>query len=190
MAEHQMKSLTALAGTEPHLDQFEGLTIRENPDVAMASLACRTGRDKDLAKSVKGLTGFALPVPGQMASKGDWAAFWTGPGQWMITAAPYGAHEAIAAKVKSTVGDAGSVTEQSDGWVRFELEGPRTVAMLERLCAVDTVKMGAGTATRCQIEHLGSFLLCHEAQARYSLLTLRSGAASMHHALTTAAKSL
>lgn len=189
MADPVLKPLFALAGDAAAEDRFDGLSIRENADLAMASLAERAGRGKDVAKAARKLMGFDLPAPGGMAAAGDWAGFWTSPGQWMITA-PFVSHEDIARLVKDAVSDAASVTEQTDGWVRFELSGVRVVAMLERLCNVDVRAMREDQATRSQIEHLGSYLLCHRPGEAFSILTLRSGAASMHHALVTAARSL
>lgn len=189
MADHGLKPLSALGGDASPAAGIEGLTIRENADVAMASAAARFGRDKDVAKAAKKLLGFDLPGPGEMASRGGWAAFWTSPGQWMITA-PFADHEDIARIVKTGLGDAASVTEQTDGWVRFEVEGTRAPDMFERLCNADIRLMQAGRATRCQIEHLGAFLLCHTAGRTFSVVTLRSAAASMHHALVTVARGL
>lgn len=189
MADHALKPLCALGGDAPQIDRIDGVTIRENPDLAMASVAIRLGRDQDMAKAAKKLLKFDLPGPGGLAAKGDWAAFWTGPGQWLVTA-PMSSHEDIARIVKAGLGDTASVTEQTDGWVRFDLEGARALDTLERLCAVDTRAMQGGQATRTVIEHLGSFLLCHRAGTAFSVITLRSAAASMHHALETAVRSL
>ena len=189
MAEHALTPLCALGGDKPATHLIGGITIAENPRLAMASLTARAGRDKDVARAGKKLMGFDLPGPGAMAATGDWAGFWTGPGQWMLTA-PFASHEDIAGLVKDAVKDAASVTEQTDGWVRFEVTGARVPDMLERLCNVDVRAMQAGQAVRSQIEHLGTFVLCQKAGAAFGLITLRSAAASMVHALETAAKSL
>lgn len=189
MADHLLTPLCALGAQTPQVHVVAGLTIAENPTLAMASLAARAGRGKDVAKAAKALMGTALPGPGGMTTSGDWAAFWTSPEQWMLTA-PFHSHEDIEKIVKSAVGAAGSVTEQTDGWVRFELAGPRVVDMLERLCNTNARAMQAGQATRCQIEHLGVFLLCQRKGEAFSVITLRSGAASMVHALKAAAGSL
>ena len=189
MANHSLQPICALGDTAPRIDRFDGATLSENPTLAMASVSARLGRDADCAARAKALFGFDLPGPGAMASAGDWSAFWSGPGQWMVTA-PFASHEDIARLIKDGIGDAASVTEQTDGWVRFELSGPRTMDMFERLANVDIRRMQAGQAQRCQIEHLGTFVLCHEAGSSFSVITLRSAAGSMHHALETAAHSL
>jgi sarcosine oxidase subunit gamma len=104
--------------------------------------------------------------------------------------APIASHEDIAGIVKAAVGDAASVTEQTDGWVRFEITGERCRALFELLCNVDIQRMDAGQATRTQIEHLGTFVLCQTPGTAYSLLTLRSAAASLQHALEAAATAI
>lgn len=186
---HNLAAITPLGGATAREDRIGGITIVENPDLALASLTTRMGRDGDVAKAAKKLFGFVLPEPGRMESKGDWAAFWTGPGQWMVTA-PFISHEDIASIVKAGIGDAASITEQTDGWARFEVEGARAVDMFERLAAAPTRRMQAGDAVRTAMEHLGCFLLCNVTGHGFSVIGPRSSAASLHHALSVAAKSV
>ena len=187
MSDH-LAPLCALGQAVPLRTAIGTITIAENPGHAMASLAARTGQAKNVLKAIKKISKIDLPAPGALVQSGDWQAFWTAPDQWMMTA-PFATHEDIAAIVKTAVGDAASVTEQTDGWVRFEITGDDTPAMFELLCNVDIHRMASGRATRTQVEHLGTFLLCH-APGAYSLLTLRSAADSMLHALQTAAKAV
>lgn len=189
MPDHSFAPLCALGGHAPASQVIGTVTIAENPGLAMASLAARTGRAKDVAKAARKLMTLDLPGPGGMAAAGEWAVFWTSPDQWMVTA-PFTSHEDIASIVKAATGDAASVTEQTDGWVRFEISGTRACEMFELLCNVDIRRMQPDQATRCQIEHLGTFLLCQAAGSAFSLLTLRSAATSMLHALETAARSV
>ncbi|MCV2872311.1 sarcosine oxidase, gamma subunit [Defluviimonas sp. WL0050] len=186
---HNLAAITPLGGANAREDRIGGITIAENPGRAMASLTTRLGRDADVAKAAKKLFGFALPEPGRMESKGDWAAFWTGPGQWMVTA-PFEGHEDIAPIVKAGLGDAASITEQTDGWAQFDVGGSGVVDMLERLCPVPSRRMKAGDATRTSIEHLGCFVLCRTTGEAFTVICPRSSAASMHHALSIAARSI
>lgn len=189
MAEHSLKALPALGGATAALVTIGAITIRENPDLAMASLTARTGCEADLAKAAKKLMGLTLPGPGLMAKTDLWAAFWSGPNQWMVST-DFARHEDICAIVKAGVGATGSITEQTDGWVRLEVEGASSPALFERLCNVDIHSMKTLQAVRTQIEHLGCFILCHQTGQSFSVLTLRSAAKSMLHALETAARSL
>jgi sarcosine oxidase subunit gamma len=187
--EHRLKALTPLAQARPVITGIGRITIAENPHVALASLAPRRGREAEFTPRAEGLLGFALPGPGLAAQAGDWGGFWTGAGQWFIEA-PFASHEDIAARLKAAVGDAGSVTEQTDGWGRFEVSGRTAPAMFERLSAIDIHAMEAGKATRTLIEHLGCFVICRQAGASYSVLAMRSAAASLHHALVQAAEAV
>jgi len=180
-------ALTALGGASAQVDHFDGLRLTECPDWALASLSARLGREKEMATAAKKLLGMALPKVGCSSTKGPFTAFWTGPDQWMIEA-PHDSHENLAAQIKTAVKDTGSVTEQTDGWVRFDLAGGRCHDVLELLCNADTRTMEASTATRTRIEHLGCFLICRTDQ-HFSVLGPRSSAGSLHHAITSAAQS-
>lgn len=188
MPDHSLAALTALGGDRPHRDSIEGLAITENPDLALASVAGRLGRDADLAGLAQGFFGFEMPAPGRMLEAPPWSAFWTGNAQWMIEA-PFASHENIARIVKDALGDAVSVTEQTDAWARFDVSGKSAADMFERVCALEVRSMETGTANRTMIEHLGCFVLCRAAGETFSVLGPRSAARSLHHALVAAARS-
>ncbi len=181
MPEHRLKPLSPLGHTTPQTTTIGPVTITEVTSFALTSLATRRGREADVAKAAKAAN-IALPPPGQASID----ALWLGPDQWLIQA-PFTTHEDITAHFKPIFGDAASITEQTDAWVRFDLSGPDLHAMFERLCNLDTRAMRPGDATRSVIEHLGCYVICHE--GLFTLLGPRSSAKSLHHALITAAKS-
>lgn len=187
MPDHRLSPLTALGGTAPRVDRYSGVTVAENPDLALASVACRRGRAEDFRASTRALFGFDMPVPAQSAAAGDWRAFWVSPDQWMVEA-PFASHEDIARIIKTALGDCASVTEQTDAWVRFDVSGPRTPDFFERLTGVDVRRMQAGAAQRTMMEHLGCYLVCRAPQSEFVILGPRSSAASLHHALAQAAE--
>lgn len=178
--------LTALGHHKARADTVGALHVAERPDVALASLARRPGKDIAAAEAFLGV---ALPDVAAWAGKDPFGVFWTGPGQWMVEA-PFASHEDLAARLKDAVGGSASVTEQTDAWVRFDVEGTTTLALFERLCLLDISRLAAGTAHRTTVEHLGCFVLCREAGRSFSILGPRSSAASLHHALLTAARSI
>lgn len=188
MLEPHISALTALAKPAPVVDCFPGLTIRENPDVALASVARRHGYEAEFAAASKAYFGFDLPAPGKHCEIAPWGAFWTGAEQWFLEA-PFVGHEDIAAHIKPALGASASVTEQTDAWGRFDLEGEAVLAVLERLCPLDVRTMKSGVATRSLIEHLGCFVICRAEGIFFSVLCPRSASASLHHALRTAALS-
>ncbi len=185
---HNLAPLTALGATEARIDVIHGLTIREMPDIALASISTRLGKQAGFKRAVKAATGIDLPAPGTSASASGMTIFWIAPDQWMVEAS-HDRHENLAATLATAIKANGSVTEQNDGWARFDLEGDQCCAVLERLSATDSAGMTKGAATRATIEHLGCFLLCRKAAKHYSVLCPRSGAASLHHAIISAARS-
>ena len=182
-----LKPITALNGDSAAVETIETLTIRENPDLALASVAARHGAADTVAARLKDALSLSLPAPAHWAAAGDYAAIWLGPDQWMINA-EYGTHALLASDLKAIVGDAGSVTEQTDGWCCFDVEGEQLVAAFERLCALDFAQMQPGQANRTTIHHLGCLVVRTEAGA--SVFGPRSSARSLHHALVEAAYSV
>jgi sarcosine oxidase, subunit gamma len=187
VAEHRLKPRLSLSGAAPRVDLFDGLSITENGDRALASLAGRRGRADDLDRACKDLFGVALPGPGRAASGQTYTVTWTGPEQWFVEA-PFATHEDIARILKDKLRDAASVTEQTDGWVRFDVIGPRACDVFERLCALNVRRMQTGDTSRTLIEHLGCLVICRKQSLEFSVLGLRSAADSLHHAMVTAAK--
>ncbi|MEH6522522.1 sarcosine oxidase subunit gamma [Sulfitobacter sp.] len=185
---HDLKPVTALGGTAPQVDTFEHITIAENDGLALASVAARLGREVECHKVLKKLLG-AVPGPGRAQLHDPEAGFWMGPDQWML-GAPRATHEGLAETVKTLLGDAASVTEQSGAWVTFDVTGRAMEDMVERLCAVPIRKMTAGDTHRTVIHQLGCFVIRREASDHVRILGPRASAATLHHALITTAKSL
>ena len=181
MPDHLLKPLTPLGHATPQTDTIGAVTITENIGIALASVATRRGREGDVESAAKVLN-IVLPAPGRASEN----ALWLAPDQWMIEA-PYATHEDIVAILKPAFGDAASITEQTDAWVRFDLSGPNLHAMFELICNLDTRTMHPGHGTRTVIEHLGCYVTCRD--GGFTILGPRSSAKSLHHALITAAKS-
>ena len=161
--------LSALGHATPRSDRLGAVTIAENVGLSIASVARR--RDGVLPD---------MPAPGRHAA----GVIWTGPGQWLLT----GAYDmGFVGAIKARVGGNASVTDQTDGWVVFDIEGP-VEALMERLCNVDIRALQPGHATRTVIAHLGCIVARDAGGLR--LLGARSSAASLHHALIGAATSI
>lgn len=190
MADHRLKPITPLGYDLPHSVTVGPVTIAEVVDTALASLAARMGGEAATAQAALA-SGIPLPDAGKAARGDTFGAFWLGPQQWMIEA-PFATHEDITAKLKPLFGDAASLTEQTDAWARFDVTGPDLPALFERLCNYDLRSHGAGCATRTVIEHLGCYVVIRAAGpalGHVSVIGPRSSAASLFHALETAARS-
>jgi sarcosine oxidase, subunit gamma len=180
-------ALTALGKREATTVNHGPLTIAERTDVALASVAARKGRMADLTKAAE-KAGVPLPGPAAHQQGTPYSAFWTAPEMWFVEA-PYATHELIADLLKSALGDAASVTEQTDAWVAFDLAAPDLAPVLERLCNADFPEVPTGFATRTMMEHLGVYLIKHGPD-KARLYGPRSSAESLLHALETAAHSV
>lgn len=182
-----LQPLTALGRREATTVTHGPLTIAERTDVALASVAARKGRMADLARAAQS-AGVPLPGPASHLSGTPYSAFWTAPEMWFVEA-PFATHELVADLLKAALGDAASITEQTDAWVAFDLAAPDLAPVLERLCNVDFSAVAKGYATRTVMEHLGVYLIKHgSGSAR--VYGPRSSAESLLHAIETAARSV
>lgn len=182
-----LQPLTALGRREATTVTHGPLTITERTDVALASLAARKGRLADLTKAAQ-TAGIPLPGPASHQQGNPYSSFWTTPEMWFVEA-PYATHELIADLLKSALGDAASITEQTDAWVAFDLAAADLAPLLERLCNVDHASRPTGYATRTVMEHLGVYMIKNGPGAA-RIYGPRSSAESLLHALETAAHSV
>ncbi|RUX34906.1 sarcosine oxidase subunit gamma [Mesorhizobium sp. M4A.F.Ca.ET.050.02.1.1] len=180
-----LNALTALGAAHPRSVSFAALDIRENPELALASLSLRRGSAKPVP------FGLHLPEPGHWVAGQGMAAFWVGLDQWMIEAEGR-AEENFAAHLRHAAPDC-SVTEQTDGWIAFEIVSRSGTALLESLLSklvnIDLADFGPGRATRTGLEHM-SCCVIRRSETLVALLGARSFAASLWHALDTAARRL
>lgn len=181
-----LHALTALGQLAPQTHQVGPYRIEERFDVALASLAIRRGREADV-EAAASAAGIPLPEPARYQAGSPYSSFWVAPEMWMVEA-PFESHEDIVAAVKPVFGEAASVTEQTDAWVRFDLSAPDLAPLLEKLSNIDFRRAPDGYATRTVIEHMGCYLI-RRAENRLSVIGARSSAAALWHALETAAHS-
>ncbi|WP_339109588.1 sarcosine oxidase subunit gamma [Thioclava sp. GXIMD4216] len=172
---------TALGGTRPKTETLGSMTLTERPDIALASVVARHGQ------SLTEVAGLPLPAPGALTQGAGLTAFWAGPKQWLIEGEAR-AEEDFAAWVK-TQASAASVTEQTDGWVAFDITGPEMDRLLERLVNLPDSAKATGQATRTGLHHMSVFLL-RLADDHCRIWGMRSYAGSLWHALHEVASRL
>lgn len=182
-----LHALTALGQLAPQTHQIGPYRIEERFDVALASVAIRRGREAEVEAAAKG-AGIPLPEASRYLGGPVYSAFWVAPEMWMVEA-PFASHEDIVAAVKPVFGDAASVTEQTDAWVRFDLSGPDLAPLLEKLSNIDFARAPDGYATRTVIEHMGCYLIRHS-KGSVTIYGARSSAQSLIHALEVTAASI
>lgn len=177
-----LEPITALGGGAAYAVTHGAFTIVENADLALASLALRRG---SIAPAPFGLT---LPGQSKWASRGEVAAFWTGPDQWLLEGQGRAETDFAAEVVAQCPGC--SVTEQTDGFVGFEIrsvagEAP-ILALMAKLVNLDPSRFGPGAASRTSLEHTSVFVI-RRAPDHLAVLGMRSSAGTLRHALETAA---
>jgi len=96
----------------------------------------------------------------------------------------------FAGTLEQSVNGHASVSEQTDGWCVFSIQGETQNDLMERLCNVDLRRLENGLAIRSVVEHLGCFVLCEGAKMPIEIMGPRSSAQSLYHAITSMAKSI
>ncbi|SFJ70807.1 sarcosine oxidase subunit gamma [Celeribacter neptunius] len=181
--------ITALGGTVARSESFGALSLSENAGLGLASLSLRKSAEK--GQEAPQVFGLPLPGVGKATAMGAYGAFWTGRDQWMIEAQGKGEVD-FAAMLKSEAPDC-SVTEQTDGFVAFEIASANGAGPLEALMAklvnLDPKAFGPGQVTRTGLEHMTVFLI-RRAEDRLAVIGMRTLAGSLWHALSVAARRL
>lgn len=175
--------VTALGDVAPRGERLGTLTISENAGLGLASLALRKGQ---VAPAPFGLV---LPGVAQAIQTGAHGAFWTGPNQWMIEGE--GRAETDFAAALAGVAPGCSVTEQTDGFVTFEITSDAGAAPIEallvKLVNIDPQMLGPGRTTRTGLHHMTVFLI-RRAEDRLAVIGMRTLAGSLWHALSDTAR--
>lgn len=182
----KLQAISPLGFVTPLVETHGGFTIREITDRAMASVTARRGQEKAVSKALASLIGQPAPDAGCHGG-GDIDAFWTGQNQWMVSA-PFEKHEDIVTDIAPAFKSKASLTEQTDGWCRFSVEGEGLEKFCSLICNIDTRGFTPGRVVRTTIDHLGCFVLRLDATT-VQVIGPRSSAASLYHALGAAAVS-
>lgn len=182
-----MHDLTPTSALSAPREQIGSITIAENTDFAVASVAARRGHEIGCQDKLRDLLG-DLPGPGRSQLADPLTGFWIGPDQWMMTAS-FASHEDLTNQMKDLLGMTASVTEQTGAWVVLDVRGVALPEMLERLCPLPIRTMVTGDARRTTIHQLGCFVIVCETLDHVRLLVPRASVASLHHALVSAARS-
>lgn len=173
-----LKPITSLGSSQAKTLAVGALSLTENSSLALASLALRRGADTPIP------FGLVLPGPGAWAAAGNVAAFWTGPGQWMIEAQGR-AEDDFAGEIAAACSGQ-TVTEQTDGFVAFEIQShvgaEPILRLMAKLANIDPRRFQAGSATRTGLDHLSVFLI-RRAEDHLAVLGMRSAAGTLWYKL-------
>ncbi len=119
-----------------------------------------------------------LPGPGRTVEFGEGRyLLWLGVGQLMS----YGTDDPIGETgMAQQIGQAGYVTDVSDGWIALELEGPDALERLDLIAMPDLAdgRFDVGEITSTVVNHL-RVLIWRQSPARLVLLSPASSARSL-----------
>jgi len=136
------------------------------------------GQDSAVAEALRAVLDLDLPGPGETCTGPGARAIWFGRGQVLVIGAvlPTGRLDEIAA-----------VTDQSDGWAAFRLDGVGTDEVLARLTPLDLRPHAfpAGRTARTLLGHMVSSLTRWTPDS-WDILVFRSMAGTATHDVTTA----
>ncbi|CAN0584236.1 unnamed protein product, partial [Ectocarpus sp. 12 AP-2014] len=171
---------TAFGGTDPMVETVGPLKLSERVDIGLSSLALRAGVARPSP------FGLALPGPGEAAAGQSVRCFWAAPGQWMIEGQGRADEDFAAAVAAEAPGC--SVTEQTDGWVIIDIEGPAKAleTLRERLINLPASALAPGKATRTLMHHMSVFVI-RRSDDRLTVMGMRMLAGSLWHTLTETA---
>ncbi len=110
----------------------DGMVLTKLPACGLFNLRVRT-RTPALARVI----GLALPeTPCTCAAGNDVAAYWLGPGEWLL-AMDVGAVAGFEGRLLGALGGTGAVVDVSAGYVRYNLGGPMAAELLMKACPYD-----------------------------------------------------
>lgn len=185
MANYALKEKSPLLTTSV---QHDGCELRQVRGQAIASLAAARGDRGALARALD-VIGITLAEPGTRVVSGSRSIAAVGHQQWFVSADN---EPTLATDLANAVNGSGYVTDQTGGWIEVRLTGPRSRAVLERICTLDLHPdvFTVGTCARTTMEHLSVQIALLDDAPTFALTTPSSSARSfwtaMEHALASA----
>lgn len=158
--------------------ELTGLIIQLMPNMTRLSVAPLKG-EAELVNGLLQRLGINLPAPTE-AALNPCVVLPLGQQQWLLQG---------DLPDLSGLNGLAALTDQSDAWCGFSLQGDRVPALLERIVAPAPASYACGKAVRTQIEHIGCWVvgLTHN---EWQILGPRSSAQSLFDALKHAAEAV
>lgn len=137
----------------------DGMVLTKLPACGLFNLRVRT-RTSALAHVVD----LALPeTPCTYAAGNDVAAYWLGPGEWLL-AMDAGGNADFEGRLRNALGDTGAVVDVSAGYVRYNLGGPQAAELLMKACPYDFdgPSFGPGRCVQTVFARTTALVACRE----------------------------
>jgi methylglutamate dehydrogenase subunit D len=156
------------------------LAISVNDDLTLASLAAAKGKREALAAAIREKYGVTLPsTPCRVEGNGI-AFLWTGPDQWLATAARKDGRD-LEVELKPVVAGLAAVTDQTDARSILRISGPRAREVLAKGVPIDLHPRAfpPGSIAITHASHIGIIMWQLDAAPTYELAVFRSFAQSL-----------
>ena len=165
---------------------FDGFaTIREIGPIGMITLRAKPDV-KGLAAAIKAVTGTGLPASRRIEVKGEHAAGWMSPDEYLLIL-PYAdvakALDTLAAKLK---GQHHLAADVSDARAVFRIEGAKAAQVIAKLSPVDLATLAPGELRRTRAAQVAAGFWAEG--AGYRLVSFRSVAVYFMGLLTHSAQ--
>jgi heterotetrameric sarcosine oxidase gamma subunit len=143
---------------DPEASTAAGVTISVRNDLGCATVMVRRGAQEQLTQRVKAAYGIELVAGPRRAASGAIAFLGIGPATWLATQDNGG--NGISFSLKQAVGDAGSVADQTDGYVIYRMSGPRIRQTLAKGFSIDLHDdaFAPGAVAVTIVAHIGAII--------------------------------
>lgn len=158
-----------------HQDAPAGVTITERRGLALCSVMARKNASGLLAERVRENFGMALPLSPATAGPGAVEFIWAGPHQWLALSERHDANE-LERLLRTSLGSAASLTDQSEGRTILRISGPRTREALAKGVHIDLHPrvFRPGDVAMTSIAHINVHLWQVDETPTYDVATFRS----------------
>ena len=188
MSDYELIEESPLDGVE---HEFDGVTISEVTDKSLVMVALPRQRFADIESSIDKSCGLSLPEMGQSTQSSDSSiTLWRLQKNQVLAYFTYKGNDAEAS-LSNRFDAPAYYTDQSDTWAMISVSGPRSRDVLERICPIDLSSnvFTLGSVSRTVMEHIGTIIFRDEDDS-FVLLTMRSFANSMLHAIEVSVKNV
>ena len=161
--------------------EINGLSLTELVRGAITSVMPYAGQKTAASEALKALVGAAMPGPNRSTGREGARVVWTGAGQAMV----------IGAALDPSLAQHAAMTDQSDAWTVFRLEGQGVEDVLARLTPLD-LNPGVfkrGHAARSLLGHMNAIFV-KTANDAFDILVFRSMARTAVHEFDVAMKAV
>lgn len=158
-----------------------GLNLSEVVPEAITSVMPYDGQEAAASALLTSLAGFGLPGPNRATGRDGARAIWSGRGQVLV----------VGKVVEATLARHAALTDQSDAWAVFSLQGQGVEDVLARLTPLDLNRgvFKRGHAARSLLGHMSAVFL-RTGENAFEIMVFRSMARTAVHELETAMKAV